>query len=317
VLTVYLSGADQYAHVADIGPDKARREYLKEEVDPLLKGLFAALNERHALHNRFVVVTADHGHTEVLADDAHALAMNDEDDPPAVLSKAGFRVRPFRLNVSDEDDFSAVLAYQGAIAYVYVADRSTCAKSGQVCDFKRPPRFKQDVLAAAQAFYDANQTGKYAPSMKGALDMVLARVPAQKPGQNAAFSVYVGDGQLVSIGDYLAKQPHPSYAQFEDRLRDLAVGKYGDRAGDVLLIANNGNRGEPEQRHYFASRYRSWHGSPSRQDSEIPLIVAHPSYSSRALGLKVKQALGPKPYQQRLTKVLLALRYGTLPSKAR
>jgi hypothetical protein len=248
-----------------------------------------------------------------MEDDEHALAMGKDDDPPAVLSKAGFRLRPFQLDVDDDDDFSAVIAYQGAMAYVYVADRSTCARPRRACDFKRAPRFKEDVLAAAQAFHDANETGRYARGMKGTLDMVLARRPSADPEQQAPFSVYVGDGRLVSIGQYLAQHPHSTYVDLEQRLRDLAVGRYGARAGDVLLIAANGNRDKPEQRYYFASRYRSWHGSPSRQDSEIPLIVAHPRHTAAELARTVQQALGKKPYQQRFSEVLLDLRYGSSP----
>ncbi|HMJ10365.1 MAG TPA: alkaline phosphatase family protein, partial [Polyangiaceae bacterium] len=226
VLTIYLSGTDQFAHVADIGPDQARRKYLKHEVDPLMKRLREALEERKALDNRYVVVTADHGHTEVMDDDEHALAMDDEDDPPAVLLKAGFRLRPFQLDVADDHDFSAVLAYQGAMAYVYVADRSTCEKPGEKCDFARPPRFKEDVLAAAQAFSAANQSGKYVKGMKGTLDMVLTRKPKPSRERDAAFSVYVGDGKLVPVQQYLARHPHPTYVDLDQRLRDLAVGKY-------------------------------------------------------------------------------------------
>jgi hypothetical protein len=310
VLTIYLSGTDQFAHVADIGPDQARRKYLKDEVDPLMKQLRGALQERKALGNRYVVVTADHGHTEVMDDDEHALAMDDEEDPPAVLLKAGFRLRPFRLDVKDDHDFNAVLAYQGAMAYVYVADRSTCKEEGDACDFSRPPRFKEDVLVAAQAFYDANQSGKHVKGMKGTLDMVLTRKPKPWSEKDEPFQVYVGDGKLVPVERYLADNPRPTYVDLDARLRDLAVGKYGERAGDVLLIANNGNRDTPKERYYFSARYRSWHGSPSRQDSEIPLIVAHPRQTSEQLAAQVKQALGKDPYQQRLSSVLLSLRFG-------
>jgi hypothetical protein len=196
------------------------------------------------------------------------------------------------------------------MAYVYVADRSTCPKGGKPCDFKRPARFKEDVLAVAQAFYDADKSGKYARGMKGTLDMILAREPSDKAEKQAPFSVYVGGGRLVPIPQYLAAHPHPTYVDFEPRMRDLAVGPFGARAGDVLLVAVNGNRERPEERYYFASRYRSWHGSPSRQDSEIPLIVANPKRTSAELARVVEKALGPHPYQQHLTDVLLALRYG-------
>ena len=119
VLTVYFSGTDLYAHVANEGPDAARRAYLEEVVDPHLPKLIDALKARDALARRWVVLSADHGHTQVVHDDAHALSTKDDEDPPGVLKKTGFRVRPFTRNVSEKDDFSAVLAYGGAMAYVY------------------------------------------------------------------------------------------------------------------------------------------------------------------------------------------------------
>jgi membrane-anchored protein YejM (alkaline phosphatase superfamily) len=64
VLTIYLSGTDLYAHIANEGPDKARISYLEEVVDRLLARVVAALDARHALAGRWVVVTADHGHTQ-------------------------------------------------------------------------------------------------------------------------------------------------------------------------------------------------------------------------------------------------------------
>jgi predicted AlkP superfamily pyrophosphatase or phosphodiesterase len=316
VLTIYLSGADQFAHVAETGPDAARHEYLREEIDPLIKVLTKVLEVRRMLDNRYVVVTADHGHTEVKDDDKHALAMDDDaHDPPAVLKKAGFKLRPFELEVSDSDPFDTVLAYQGAMAYVYVADRSRCTPDG--CDWKRPPRFQKDVLAVAEAFWQANERGKYVPDMKGTLDMVLTRKPRPFASVDAPFQVYIGGGRLQPIAQYLASHPHPTYVQLEKRLEALAVGPAGERAGDVLLIACNGEKDTPEERYYFSSRYRSWHGSPSKQDSEIPLIVAHPRQSSAELGHKVKAVLGHEPFQEKFSDVLIALRYESAQLGAR
>lgn len=121
VLTVYLSGTDLYAHIAKEGPDAARRSYLEEIVDPALAKLVDVLRARDTLAHRWVVLSADHGHTQVVHDDAHALSTKDDEDPPGVLKRSGFRVRPFSRNVSEKDDFSAVLAYGGATAYVYLA----------------------------------------------------------------------------------------------------------------------------------------------------------------------------------------------------
>lgn len=77
-------------------------------------------------------------------------------------------------------------------------------------------------------------------------------------------------------------------------------------------------RGETAQRRGDASNahpYRSWHGSPSKQDSEIPLIVASSLYSSAAIGAWVKGVLGERPFQQKVTDVLLGLRAGALEHK--
>jgi predicted AlkP superfamily pyrophosphatase or phosphodiesterase len=308
VLTVYIGGADLYAHVAEEGPDDARSAYLKEVVDPQLARLAAKLSARGALANRYIVVTADHGHTEVRSEDEHALGVKPADEAPAVLKAADFRVRSFQLKVSDKADFQSVLTYEGAMAFVYLADRSTCVKADTTCDWQRPPRYKEDVLPAAQAFHDANRGDSHASKMKGALDMILTRKPRVVGKDDTAFEVYLGDGKLMPVGEYLKTHPHPTYVRLEERLRDLGVGPHGDHAGDVLLIAQNGNRDKPEDRYYFATRYHSWHGSPSRQDSEIPLIVAHPNQSRDDLHLKVKKALRESPTQDKLTDLLLELR---------
>ncbi len=308
VLTVYLSGTDLYTHVAQEGPEVARRAYLREVVDPLLGRLEDRLRSRGALEGRYVVVTADHGHTEVVHDDAHALSTKDQGTPPALLRKAGFRVRPFKLDVAPDDDFQAVLAYQGAMAYVYLADRSTCPAEKQACPWQLPPRYTEDVLAAADAFYTNNETGALVPEMKGALDMVLARRPLPFAQDDLPFEVYVGGGKLEPLEAYLAEHPHPTYVDTVARMRDLGAGPHGERAGDVLLLAHNGDRDRAEDRYYFAEPYHSWHGSPSRQDWEIPLIVGQAGATGDALRQLVHRAVGDHPRQQKLTDLLLLLR---------
>lgn len=310
VLTVYLSGTDLYAHIAEEGPDDARRAYLKEVADPALAKLARRLRERNALDRRYVVVTADHGHTKVMHDAAHALDTKDDGDPPALMKKAGFRVRPFALEVSDKDDFDAVFVPGGAMAYLYVADRSQCGQPKSVCDWKRPPRYEEDVLALADAFFINDADGHLVKELQGTIDLVLVRRPKPFAEVDLPFEVYVGSGKSVPIETWLSQHPHPSYVDVAKRMRNLAVGPRGERAGDVLLLAHNGDREKPEDRYYFASLYRSWHGSPSRQDSEIPLIVAQPHKSSQELGAEVQKILGDEPYQQKVTDLMLALRYG-------
>jgi hypothetical protein len=262
-----------------------------------------------------VAVVSDHGHTQVIEDEAHALSTKNADDPPAVLRKAGYRVRPFDADVKASDAFQSVLAYQGAIAYVYLADRSSCVADSRPCDWTQPPRYDEDVLPAADAFYRNNLDGSLAPGMKGSLDMVLTRKPVPGAEDDRPFEVYVGDGKTEPLDAYLEAHPHPTYAAFASRLRDLAVGPHGERAGDVLLVAHNGDRDRPEDRFYFATPYHSWHGSPSKQDSRIPLIVAHPGKSSAELEALVRSFLQTHARAQDVGKLLVGLRYGRAASK--
>ena len=308
VLTVYLFGADDYAHMAEEGPDPARRGYLREVVDPAIGKLRRALSARGALDHRYVLITGDHGHTQVVHDDAHALAMNDKDDPPAVVKAAGFRLRPFKVDVDENDDFQAVLAYEGAMAFAYVADRSTCESAKTKCDWVRPARYNEDVVPLAQAFFDTNLDGRNAPSMKGTLDMIFVRPPAAPGHEPPPFEVYVGDGHTVPIASYFRDSPHPTYVDLEARLRDLTIGPYGDRAGDVILLAHNGDRERAEERFYFAPPYRSWHGSPSKLDSDVPLIVSHPHRSTAAIRQDLLGVLGQSPRQQKLGDLIVHLR---------
>lgn len=306
VITVYLTGTDHAAHSAETGPDAIRREYLQDVLDPILGRLKGVLDQQGAMRERYVVITSDHGHTGVIHDEKHALATDGDNDPPAVLERAGFRVPPFELEVGANHPFQSVLAYGGAMAYVYLANRATCPETSAPCDWKQPPRFEEDVLVAAEAFFQANATGEYASKLRGALDMILTRKPRPYPEHDLPFEVYLGQGKLEPLASYLARHPRPTYVEFDARLRDLAVGRYGERAGDILLLATNGNVDQPAERYYFASLYHSWHGSPSRKDSEIPFILAHPRRSSADLAAWTRSAMG-KPRQQDITPLLLEL----------
>jgi hypothetical protein len=307
VLTLYLTGPDHFAHGSVRGPEHAITRYLDEIVDPLIGRLADALIRHQTWSDRHVVVVSDHGHTEVLHDEVHALSTGEEDDPPAVMRGAGLRLRPFELEVPDDHDFDAVLAYGGAMAYAYVADRSTCPQPGDRCDWARPPRWEEDVVPLAEAFFRANERGEHAPGMRGTLDLVLVREPRPHTEDAAPFEVYLGDGRSEPIEAHLRAHPRSTYVAVETRLRDLAVGPRGHHAGDVLLIARNGAETRVEDRYYFASLYRSWHGSPSRADSEIPLIVAHPGRTSAELGQIVRRVLGEEPRQSDVARVIEAL----------
>lgn len=308
VLTIYLFGTDEWAHIAPEGPYTARTNYLRNIIDPQIGKLRRRLAERDALRDRLVVVVSDHGHTAVVSDADHALATDDHGDPPALLRRAGFRVRPFEDKVDAKDGFQSVLAYEGALAYVYLADRSSCPGAWHACDWSRPPRWDEDVVPAAEAFYQNNLDGRLVPAMKGTLDLILTRRPVPIGDSERPYEVYVGHGQTEPIASYLSKHPHPTYLAVASRIRELSEGRHGERAGDVLLLAHNGDREEPEDRYYFARPWRSWHGSPSAEDSRVPLIVAHPQQSSAELARRVRPLLGAEPRPQNVGAMLVGLR---------
>lgn len=294
---VYFPGVDLYSHVDD-EPLAMQEKYLQEVLDPAIGRVLDAYEKAGALDDTYVLLISDHGHTPVLADDLHSLGTDDGDDePPALLARLGFRVRPFVLETAaDEQDFQATLAYQGAIAYVYLADRSSCPEPGQGCDWQRPPRLEEEVMAVARAFYKVNETGEPIAQLKGTLDLIFAREP--RPVGEAAQPFQVFDGEkLVAIGDYLRRYPRPDLLRLEERLRDLAAGPYGHRAGDVLLLAKSGFERRIEERFYFSNLYRSWHGSPTAQDSHIPLVVMRRNASGETLRQLVRGVVGDKPSQ--------------------
>lgn len=303
---VYFPGVDLYTHVAE-QPIDDQRNYLRDVVDDCVGLILAEYQAQGFLEETYVVFVSDHGHTPVLDDDRHALGAEGEDEPTSLIQQAGFRLRPLKIELAEEEqDYQATVAYQGAIAYVYLADRSTCAAEGQRCDWKRAPRLQEDVIPVARAFAAATATGAGVPALQGTLDLIFAREP-RASGQDALpFQVWDGE-RLVPVGEYLSANPRPDLLDLQARLDSLAVGPYGHRAGDILLLAKSGPDRPIEERFYFSGRYRSWHGSPSSQDSEIPLVVARPSSSGADLRDRISAAVGDKPSQLDITDVLLSL----------
>lgn len=289
---VYLPGVDLYTHHAD-PPLEAQQSYLAEVLDPLVGDVLDEYTRQGVLDRTFVVLVSDHGHTPVLGDDRHALS----DEPATLLESAGFRVRPFSLDAPD-DDFQAVIAYQGSMAFLYLADRSSCPQEGTRCDWRRSPRTERDVLPVVRAFHRANRTGEGQPELKGTLDLIFAR-PAARWWNRGPQPFQVWDGErLVPVADYLRRHPRPDLLRLGERMEALSAGPLGQRAGDVLLLTRAGSHLPIEERFYFGEEgYTSWHGSPSAQDSRIPLVVARPGMRSAEVRTLVRRALGTRPSQ--------------------
>jgi hypothetical protein len=301
---VYFPGIDLYTHIADF-PEQELERYLEEVTDPAIGRILAAYADAGVLERTFVVFVSDHGHTPVLKDERHALGSDDGSGPPALLAHAGFRVRAPEIEV-DDDDYQAVVAYQGAMANVYLANRSTCENAGERCSWMLPPRLDEDVLEVVRAFDRANRTGAGLPALQGTLDLIFAREP--RPVGEHALPFQVWDGErLIDVADYLAANPREDFPDFEHRLAAFAAGPYGHRAGDVLLLAKSGMNRPISERFYFSRIYTSWHGSPEWQDSRVPIVVAHPNRSGDEIRHIVDAAVGDQPSQLDVTPLVQAL----------
>ena len=92
-------------------------------------------------------------------------------------------------------------------------------------------------------------------------------------------------------------------------MRELAAGRFGDRAGDVMLLAEQASE-RPEERYYFGAPQSSGHGGPSREASEVPLVVAQHGRRSGDISAIVAATLGERPRQARVTDLVLRLRAG-------
>jgi hypothetical protein len=327
IQTVYLPGVDLFTHEAEEppatqsdGPLPLQVAYLESVTDKAIGEVLAAYEQLGVLDETYVLLIADHGHTPVLDDDRHDLGSEGDHEPPALIEKTGFRLRKFVLNPAEtEQDYQATVAYQGAIAYIYLADRSTCPAAGDRCDWQRPPRLKADVMPVVRAFYKVNTTGQPIPQLKGTLDLIFAREP-RPPGQNALpFQIFDGK-KLVPIPEYLARHPRPDLLQLEKRMNGLSAGPYGHRAGDILLLARSGLERPIEERFYFSGPYHSWHGSPTLQDSHIPFILARKGDKGERLQAIVNAAVGKTPSQLDFVPLVRALvgknRDAPIPSPA-
>ena len=292
----YFPGADLTAHRYGAG---AARAYLRDEVDRKLGEILDLYRAEGALDSTYVVVVADHGHTPRLADDAHA--MEAESEFAAALNTLGIRTRNIALGGDKgPSTYQAVLGYNEVAAFVYLADRSTCPRPTDACDWARPPRLADDVLPIARLFRQASDDTPGGPT----IDLVLAR--ASRTDAAVPFRV-LHDDALVSIDDYLAATPRPDLVRFAERMDWMTRGRLGHRAGDILLLSTSNSAVPIEERFYFKDAGPSGHGGAGEQDSLIPLVVWHAGQSGDALRARVTAAVGDAPTQLDVTDLVLSL----------
>ncbi|MHB8384318.1 MAG: alkaline phosphatase family protein [Candidatus Binataceae bacterium] len=304
---VYFPGIDIYTHEAR-DPLPSEVGYLEQVTDKGVGEVLDFYRKKNALHGTYVMFIADHGHIPVMNDHVHALGATGKDTPFELVRQQGFRVRKPTVDVtSDEDDFQAVLAYQGFMAYIYLADRSTCAAPGKKCDWSRPARMRQDVMRVARAFDEANRKGKGVPGLKGSIDLIFARQPAV-PGHMAEEYQIYDHGRLVPIYQYLMEHPRPDLIHLDQRMRWLSAGPYGDRAGDILLLSKASMALPISQRYYFcAVPHYSMHGSAEWQDGHVPLILAQVGGSGAKMKAIVEKIAGEAPSERMVTPIVRSL----------
>ncbi len=304
---VYLPGIDIFTHAA---PDRlaGQTRYLEHVTDGCVGQVLAEYRREGVMDHTYVIFISDHAHIPTLDDKRHELGTDDEHSPFQAVHKAGFRVRRADLIVpSADDDYQAVLAYQGFMAYVYLADRSTCPHEDDRCDWKKPARFEEDVIPVLKSFYRSNTTGRPVAKLKGTLDLIFAR-PGVPAGQNALPYMVFDGKDLVPIHEYLRAHPRPDLVDLEQRMNWLSAGPYGTRAGDILLLPRACMNLPIEDRYYFAGMtHYTWHGSACEQDGHIPFILAKPNASGEEMRTIMSDFGGDSPSERELTPLVRAL----------
>ena len=304
---VYFPGIDIFTHVAkDRLAGQVR--YLEAITDKAVGVVLEAYQKKGALDGTYVIFISDHSHIPTLNDDQHKLGTDNEHSPFGLVAKTGFRVRRPLLTLGGLDkDYQAVLAYQGFMSYVYLADRSTCPKEHDPCDWRKPPRFHEDVMPVLKAFYEANRTGSPIPELQGTIDLIFAREPVSEGRHTKPYEIF--DGQkLVPIRNYLKAHPRPDLDHLEERMNGLSAGPYGNRAGDILLLARACTNLPIDERHFFsAASHYTWHGSACEADSHIPFILAQQGGSGERLRTFMRKMGGDSPSQMALTPLVREL----------
>ena len=307
LLVVYHPGIDIFTHEAE-DPLNSQVRYLEHVTDPAVGEVLDEYRKHNALDNTYIIFIADHAHIPTIKDDKHRLGPDDDDPPVKAVAKAGFRVRRASLLLGNSDkDFQAALAYQGSMAYVYLADRTTCPKDGNKCDWKKPPRFEEDVIPVLKSLYRSNQKGRPIARLKGTLDLIFSRQPMPSGTNALPFEVFDGD-HLIPIRDYLSEHPRPDLPKLEERMRWLAAGRYGNRAGDILLLPKACMNVPIESRYYFAGMtHYSWHGSACEQDGHIPFILAQVKGSGQKMQSIMKEFGGANPSERDMTPMVVSI----------
>ncbi|HZW04015.1 MAG TPA: hypothetical protein VFF68_08805, partial [Anaerolineaceae bacterium] len=222
------------------------------------------LEGQDLLHGALAAVVSDHGQISVPADDRHALNLGFPFDREiaALFDSLGLDVQDLP---GEDEDCQAAVAANGGLAQVYLRH--------QTGEWSDAPRFAEDVLPVAQAFWEASETGRYSRELAGGLAMILVR-NVQSDGWQADYQVYTPGG-LEPVDEYLAEHPEIDTIDALPRLEGMA----GANAGDITLVANYAGR------FYFADPEEGVHGGLHPDDSlavtSLAWVGANPEQTER------------------------------------
>ena len=272
VLTVYFMGLDSTSHKKGPG---SQYSYLVEQIEPKIGRLWDCYRDHLGGGMPLVALFSDHGQIEVVPEDRYSLRLSFpfERELGHLFDALGLDVHDYP---GEDPHCDAVVASNGGLAYVYLQNRI-----GRWAD---APRFQEDVLPVAKAFWEAHQTGKYATEVQGSLDSILIR-NVEAEGWDAPYHVLTPQGEIVSKAHWFGSGLASGQALDPvNRLRDLA----GPMAGDMILVSNY------EDGFYFAPPQSGTHGGLHPDDSLAVLAFGFPKLSkdrAEAAGQKVKRAI--------------------------
>lgn len=186
ILTIYLPGNDENSH--ENGPS-TQLNYINSYTYDDLNEILNALKNQGLSDSTLVVLTSDHGQTEVIDDDAHAIG---RDELEGLLRGVGYSVE------DDFDESDVVVATNGGMCQVYIRDLSK--------DWGQYPSI-DDLQPALDVF-----------SNQAYVDEILVRVGGGK------YQHYV-DGEIHNLSYF---EDNPDYPDGASRIQGLNCERSGD-----------------------------------------------------------------------------------------
>jgi predicted AlkP superfamily pyrophosphatase or phosphodiesterase/Ca2+-binding RTX toxin-like protein len=269
LMTLYFAGLDHESHIRDGLVDDKQRTFLSNVIDPQLERLRRILDKKGVLDSTVFVVTSDHGHTEVVRDDAHAIEIEtaaDQELEEVVEDVDGYDV----FDNAAEANFTAFVGLNGGMSSIYLQNRQTH-------NWNDLPRLNEDVWPVVQSIQDHRKhdglwdlNAELCETGVDAIEEVLVRDVRDgnkyKVFRDAPVSGYTAepwqDGYLLELSALTMLRP--DYVRAAER---ITAYQNPGRSGDIVLLPKFMNG------YYFSSPQAATHGSLYADDSYIPFVI--------------------------------------------